>query len=185
LIGWESVAQRLIFDSGGYAQVATVRTLYTFTNTGPAVGGLLVDAAGDLFGTTTGGGAGGKGVLFELVNNGGGSYTFSTLVSFNGGNGAYPEGTLIADTAGDLFGTTYGGGTTNSDETVFEILKTSAGYASTPITLVNFDGSNGAGPIAGLTADVLATSSARRPSPGRAVVALCLRFSRTPPAMAR
>jgi uncharacterized repeat protein (TIGR03803 family) len=136
--------------------MATVSTLYTFTNTGPAqipFGGLLVDAAGDLFGTTTSGGVGGRGILFELVNNGDGSYTFSTLVSFNGGDGAYPEGTLIADTAGDLFDTTYGGGTTNSDGTVFEILKTSTGYASTPITLVNFDGSNGAGPIAGLTAD--------------------------------
>jgi hypothetical protein len=85
LIAWKSAAERLIFTQGGHApQMATVSTLYTFTNTGPAqipFGGLLVDAAGDLFGTTTSGGVGGRGILFELVNNGDGSYTFSTLVT--------------------------------------------------------------------------------------------------------
>jgi uncharacterized repeat protein (TIGR03803 family) len=36
---------------------------------------------------------------------------------------------------------------------VFEIVKTTSGYASTPITLVNFDGTNGQGPRGGLLAD--------------------------------
>ena len=53
-------------------------------------------------------------------------------------NGLY-EGNLIADAHGDLFGTTAGGGA-NGAGTVFEIAKTAAGYASTPITLVSFNG---------------------------------------------
>jgi uncharacterized repeat protein (TIGR03803 family) len=36
-------------------------------------GGLLADAAGDLFGTTLDGGANGGGTVFELVNKGGGN----------------------------------------------------------------------------------------------------------------
>jgi hypothetical protein len=36
---------------------------------------------------------------------------------------------------------------------VFEIAKTATGYASTPTTLVNFDGANGSLPFAGVMAD--------------------------------
>ena len=53
---------------------------------------------------------------------------------------------LIADAAGDLFGTTTCGGA-NGDGTVFEIAKTGSGYASTPTTLVSFNGANGAYPV--------------------------------------
>ena len=49
--------------------------------------GLIADAAGDLFGTTTAGGSYGYGTVFELVNDGGGAYTPVTLLSFNGANG--------------------------------------------------------------------------------------------------
>ena len=59
---------------------------------------------------------------------------------------------LIADAHGDLFGTTARGGA-NDDGTVFEIAKTAYGYASTPTTLVSFDGTNGRAPEAGLIAD--------------------------------
>jgi uncharacterized repeat protein (TIGR03803 family) len=41
----------------------------------------------------------------------------------------------------------------NAFGTVFEIAKTAAGYASTPTTLVSFNGTNGAFPEAGLIAD--------------------------------
>ena len=76
----------------------------------------------------------------------------TTLVSFNGSNGANPYAGLIADANGDLFGTTYEGGA-NSDGTVFEIKNTGTVaapiYASTPTTLVSFNGSNGANPMPG------------------------------------
>ena len=57
--------------------------------------------------------------------------TLTTLISFNGSNGHGPVAGLIADANGDLFGTTSSGGA-NGNGTVFEIVKTAAGYASTP-----------------------------------------------------
>jgi hypothetical protein len=72
--------------------------------------------------------------------------TLTTLVSFTGGNGEEPKGDLIADANGDLFGTT-SGGRANGNDTVFEIAKAAGGYASTPATLVSF---NGESPVAGL-----------------------------------
>ena len=46
--------------------------------------------------------------------------TLSTLSNFNGSNGSLPYDGLSIDPAGDLFGTTEGGGA-NNDGTVFEI----------------------------------------------------------------
>ena len=63
-----------------------------------------------------------------------------TLVSFNGINGALPFAGLLADAAGNLFGTTGGDGA-NNQGTVFEIVKTAGGYASTPTVLVSFTSS--------------------------------------------
>jgi uncharacterized repeat protein (TIGR03803 family) len=80
----------------------------------------------------------------------------TTLVSFNSSNGQAPEAGPIADANGDLFGTTVEGGA-NGDGTVFEIKNTGTVatpiYASAPITLVSFDGSNGQNPEAALIVD--------------------------------
>ena len=81
--------------------------------------------------------------------------TLTTLVSFNDvaeADGASPEGDLIADSNGDLFGTT-SGGVADADGTVFEIVKTARGYASTPTTLVRFNFGEGSTPVGGLLAD--------------------------------
>src|SRR6516162_6529242 len=81
----------------------------------------------------------------------------TTLFSFDGANGASPYAGLTADANGDLFGTTVYGGVNNNDGTVFEIKNTGTAaapvYASTPITLVSFDGSNGQFPQGVLTVD--------------------------------
>jgi uncharacterized repeat protein (TIGR03803 family) len=47
-------------------------------------------------------------------------YVTSAVVLFQGSNGAMPYGTLISDNTGNLYGTTYRGGTANVG-TVFEI----------------------------------------------------------------
>jgi uncharacterized repeat protein (TIGR03803 family) len=104
----------------------------------------------DLFGTTDGGGSNNDGTVFELVNNNG-TYTLNTLVNFTGGNGASPrKAGLIADSNGDLFGTTLQGGS-NNDGTVFELVNNNGTY--TLNTLVNFTGNNGSMPDTGLIAD--------------------------------
>jgi len=73
------------------------------------------------------------------------------LASFDGSDGSQPLGSLIADANGDLFGTTSKGGS-NSDGTVFEIVNTATGYASTPV-FVSFTGTNGSDPESSLIAD--------------------------------
>ena len=116
----------LVNDGGGnYTPVTLLSFGYNGADGANPAGGLIADAAGDLFGTTGEGGAYTApglpgGTVFELVNNGGGSYTPVTLLSFNVTNGAGPVGGLIANTAGDLFGTTAGGGAAG-DGTAFEL----------------------------------------------------------------
>ncbi len=148
----------------GGALTAQLTTLVSFNDSNGAIprAGLIADANGDLFGTTTTGGANDDGTVYEIQNTGTAAAPVyasapTSLVSFNGSNGQYPgEGLLIADANGDLFGTTQNGGA-NNDGTVFEIQNTGTAaapvYASTPATLVSFNGSNGAIPRAGLTLD--------------------------------
>jgi uncharacterized repeat protein (TIGR03803 family) len=128
----------LVNSGGGY----TPTTLVSFNGADGAdpFGAVLADASGDLFGTTAGGGASGDGAVFELVKTAGG-YTPTTLLSFSGADGAVPNGALITDAAGDLFGTTFQGGS-SGDGTVFELVRTAGGYSAT--TLLTFNGANGA-----------------------------------------
>jgi uncharacterized repeat protein (TIGR03803 family) len=131
-------------------------------------GRLIADAEGNLFGTTTDGGAHGLGTVFEIAKTDTGyASTPTILVSFcaraNCADGAFPFGGLIADAEGNLFGTTEQGGAhgagvfVHGDGTVFEIRKTRRGYASTPTILVNFcalpNCADGQFPQAGLIAD--------------------------------
>ncbi len=129
-------------------------TLASFSGSGNGmnpIDGLLVDAAGNLFGTTSGGGSSGVGTIFELPKSGSLYGSLSTLLTFTGSNGSNPHGGLIADAAGNLFGTTIGGGTSN-DGIVFELPKSGSSFGSL-LTLGTFSGSNGIAPYAMLTAD--------------------------------
>jgi uncharacterized repeat protein (TIGR03803 family) len=95
---------------------AKFRVLYTFKGgsdgSGP-VASLIMDAAGNLYGTTVGGGGtgcdgGGCGTVFRVAPDG----AETVLYSFAGGkDGADPEAALIMDGAGNFYGTTSGGGT--------------------------------------------------------------------------
>lgn len=139
--------------SSGYASTAITLVNFDDANGSYPQAGLITDANGNLFGTTLGGGAYGDGTVFEIAKTSSGyASTPTILVSFDDSDGLFPLAGLIADANGNLFGTTNGGGA-YGDGTVFEIAKTSNGYASTPTTLVNFDNSNGAFPQAGLVAD--------------------------------
>jgi uncharacterized repeat protein (TIGR03803 family) len=149
----------------GYASTPTTLVSFDGKNGFLPVGNLIADANGDLFGTTQNAGAYGDGTVFEIAKTSSGyASTPTILVSFSGTNGVGPDGGLIADANGDLFGTTVDGGASN-DGTVFEIPKTASGYASTPTTLVSFDGTNGANPdafgslIADANGDLFGTTS--------------------------
>ncbi len=119
---------------------STIVTLASFdkTNGSSPVGELLMDKNGDLFGTTSQGGAKNDGVIFELAH---GSSNITVLASFNLTNGTSPQGSLLADSSGDLFGTASGGGA-NGLGTVFELVHGS----STITALASFNGADGGVP---------------------------------------
>jgi uncharacterized repeat protein (TIGR03803 family) len=85
-------------------------------------GGVILDKAGNLYGTTAYGGAGdcillggdvGCGTVYELTppTSQGGAWTETVIYSFQGGNDGYlPMGNLVFDSAGNLYGATYYGG---------------------------------------------------------------------------
>jgi len=94
----------------------THQVLYSFGNAssdgcGPTAG-LVFDSAGNLYGTTAGGGSSGSGTVFKLAGNSHGGWTESILYSFTGsnGDGASPNTDLVFDSQGNLYGTTSGGG---------------------------------------------------------------------------
>ena len=89
---------------------------------------LLMDSAGNLFGTTVAGGAAGLGTVFELVNSAG-TYTEKVLHSFAGppSDGAVPS-VLLMDSLGNLYGATSGGGA-QGDGAVFELVNASGSYS--------------------------------------------------------
>jgi len=121
------------------AQAATHKILYSFcAQAGCADGGgpragLLMDASGDLFGTTNDGGDIGtdgdrEGTVFELIPNARKTkWKYKRLHSFcalkNCADGAEPTASLIMDTSGNLYGTTSYGGVSESG-TAFELVFT-------------------------------------------------------------
>jgi uncharacterized repeat protein (TIGR03803 family) len=108
--------------------------------------GLLRDTAGNLYGTLTNGGPAGEGCVYELSA----ARVFSVIYGFknNEADGVRPNGGLIEDAAGNLYGTTQGGGA-NGAGTVFEV--TQAGVET---ILHSFGEAPDAGfPIAGVIMD--------------------------------
>jgi len=107
--------------------------------------GLIADAAGNLYGTTNGGGDGSNGTVFQLTPSG----DLNVLHSFTGGSdGTYPEAGLIVDAAGNLYGTTYGGGASGQG-TVFQLSPSGALNVLHSFT----GGTDGGRPVADLIAD--------------------------------
>lgn len=100
---------KLTLSSG----VWTESTLYSFTggNGGSSPIGVILDGAGNLYGTASGGGTYDCGTVFQLTPNGSG-WTENVLYAFNPsiGDGCNPLAGLIFDGSGNLYGTNYTGG---------------------------------------------------------------------------
>jgi uncharacterized repeat protein (TIGR03803 family) len=71
---------------------------------------LVFDSAGNLYGTTVGGGTDSNGTVFELIPQTDGRWKEKVLLSFEGSNGADPRSALVLNSAGDLYGVTFTGG---------------------------------------------------------------------------
>ena len=96
---------------GNWSESARHRFKGGMDGANPWHAGLTWDAAGDLFGTTSYGGAYDAGTVFKLTPNDDGSWTKRRLHHFTGGkDGATPRGNVILDALGNLYGTTSAGG---------------------------------------------------------------------------
>jgi uncharacterized repeat protein (TIGR03803 family) len=99
--------------------------------------GLIMDAKGNLYGTTFSGGTNFNGTAYELSLGSNGLWNETFLFDFDGTNGSAPEAELIMDAKGNLYGTTFGGGA-NSLGVIFELSPGSGGISET--VLYNFTG---------------------------------------------
>ena len=102
-----------------------MRVLDAFEPYGPVV----FDPAGNMYGTTPDGGASRCqcGAVYKLAPSGGG-WTETVIYSFQGGtDGRWPYGALTLDQAGNLYGTTYQGGTDGLG-TVYELTRSGSGW---------------------------------------------------------
>ncbi len=110
--------------------------------------GLILDGAGDLYGTTALGGPYKYGVVFKLSppEAGQSAWTETVLHAFNGADGESPSSSLLEDGSGDLYGTTpYGGA--QSQGVVFKLSPPAAGQTAwTERVLRSFNGADGASP---------------------------------------
>jgi len=120
-------------------------------------GPVTLDAAGNIYGTTTEGGANSAGSVFKLTRSGGG-WTKTTLHDFVGaGDGARPQAGVIFDAAGNLYGTATEGGDLSCGSgigcgTVYELSPSPSGWTET--TLYTFEmNSVGISPRAGVIFD--------------------------------
>jgi uncharacterized repeat protein (TIGR03803 family) len=95
----------------------TETLLHTFTGNSDGAGssGVVLDKAGNLYGVTAYGGDPycnglnqpyGCGIVYQLTNNGDGTWTQNILHVFTWSDGAFPFGDLVLDSAGNLYGTT-------------------------------------------------------------------------------
>jgi uncharacterized repeat protein (TIGR03803 family) len=120
--------------------------LYSFKGGGDGsnpLAGVILDSAGDLYGTTEYGGAANAGIVYKLDNTG----HETVLYSFTGGaDGSNPFAGVILDSAGNLYGTTVFGGAGSG--VVFKL--DSTGHET---VLHSFTGGDGAAPYAGVTFD--------------------------------
>lgn len=144
----------LVNNSGTYS----AKVLYSFTRASGInpQGNVIMDGSGNLYGTTSGGGANDYGTVFELVNNSG-TYSFEVLYSFDNLDGAFPVGGLTMDGSGNLYGTTSAGGASAAGGNygygvVFELVNNSGSYSQK--LLYSFQGNGDGGyPDAGLVMD--------------------------------
>ncbi len=117
-----SILALTLLVTAASAQTFSVFYTFNFTDGSAPNGGLILDSAGNFYGTTQFGGSSNRGIIFKL--NPAGQET--VLYTFTGSSdGGIPIGRLIRDGAGNLYGiTSSGGDATCSCGTVFELTTT-------------------------------------------------------------
>jgi uncharacterized repeat protein (TIGR03803 family) len=119
-------------NEGSKVPAATEKVIYSFqggSDGANPMSDLVLDSAGNLYGTTSAGGTGtcdnneqnGCGTVFELKRTSGG-WQEQVLHRFQGGDdGEIPQAGVIFDSSGNLYGTTTSGGNNANGGTVFQL----------------------------------------------------------------
>ncbi|MDD5273480.1 MAG: hypothetical protein PHU14_12260 [Methylovulum sp.] len=132
--------------------IVDVKTVASFNGKNGAYpySGVIMDSAGNIYGTASqGGGKDQYGVVFQITQVNG-KKVRNILKTFDSAGGAYPFPKLLLDTAGNLYGVTRYGGQ-HQVGIVFKLTPPTLGQTAWGFqTLVDFDVSNGALPLAGL-----------------------------------
>ncbi len=132
------------------------RVIHTFTGgddgaTGSA--GRMILRHGRLFGAATTGGTYGSGVIFELTPTEVGEWDFRAVYSFRGQpDGSFPYGAILFDGSGNVYGTTYYGGT-NGIGAVYKLSTRPTGEWEEHVIYSFQDGTDGNSPISNLVFD--------------------------------
>ena len=129
--------------------------LYTFQGGSdgayPAAG-VVLDNAGNVYGTTSQGGSAGVGTVFELTPQSDQAWSETVLYSFQGGNdAANPNSSLSFDSSGALYGTAGGGA--SGQGTVFKLTPSSGGPWTESVVYAFSGGLDGGLPSGGVTFD--------------------------------
>ena len=119
-------------------------------------GAVMIDAAGNVYGTTAGGGAYQDGIAYELIPKATGGWSEKVLHAFQGTDGSAPYSALVLDKSGNLYGTTVYGGNSSACQggcgTVYQLIpKTNGAWVEKVVW--NFNSSDGANPYGALVLD--------------------------------
>jgi uncharacterized repeat protein (TIGR03803 family) len=166
------------------------KTLHVFVGSDGAapVAGLIFDGSGNLYGTTNSGGLFSDGVVFELSPPAPGKTLWKETILHNFGQnsvgGQGPEAPVIFDAAGNLYGTTRGGGRRKESGvgTVFELSPPAPGKTAWKETvLLKFSRVDGAHPTAGLVRDPSGNLFGTTPDGGAFCLSCGTVFELSPP----
>ncbi len=141
-------------QGGGWTETVLYSFIYSGSGGAFPPSNLIADSAGNLYGTTNGGGSYDSGIAFKLTPSGGGTWTETLLHNFGHGfDGTFPNAGLVMDSAGNLYGTTESGGT-HACGAVFKISPNQGGgWSETVIHNFYCNGSDGNIPFGGLIFD--------------------------------
>ena len=154
--GWGAVFELTPTRHGPWTETVLQSFMLNDPNGSEPLGGVISDTAGNLYGATARGGMYQFGTIFELTPGSDG-WTFAVLYDFgtNSNDGGGPFDSLVMDKAGDLYGTTGGGGTYGGG-TIFELTPGSGGWTeSLPYSFGANGGVGGTDPDGGLILDAM------------------------------
>jgi uncharacterized repeat protein (TIGR03803 family) len=142
--------------SGGWNPASIIHTFTGAPGDGYYPEGTLVlDAAGNLYGTTTNGGVSNFGTVYKLSPGSGGVWSEQILHSFGAitADGRDPWAGVVVDATGNIYGTTLISGQQVTAGTVFELVPQIGSGTYEEKVLWTFDFTNGAEPIGGVILD--------------------------------